>query len=46
MVLVLSISSDSVLYLYQVLSEYSQGFRVLDLNSRVDIRAVAIYKGA
>ena len=35
MVLVLSTSSDSVLYLYQVLSKYLMGFRVTDLNTRV-----------
>ena len=46
MVLALSTLSDSVLYLYHVLSYYLVGFRVTDLNSRVDARVVAIYKGA
>ena len=47
MVLVLSTFSDSVLYLYQVFFQnISQGFRVTDLNIRVDARVVAIYKGA
>ena len=45
MVLILSTLSDSVLYLYQVLSKYLIGFRVMNLNSRVDARVVAIYKG-
>ena len=40
MVLVLPTLSDGVLYLYQDLSKYliSYGFRVADLNSRVDAR--------
>ena len=41
MVLSLSTSSDSVLYLYQVLSKYLIEFLVTDLNSRVDSRVVA-----
>ena len=45
MVLVLSTSSDSVLYLYQVLSKYLLGFRVMDLNSRVHARMVANVDG-
>ena len=44
--LVLYILSDSVLYLDQLCQSISQGFRVTDLNSRVDARVVAIYKGA
>ena len=46
MVLVLSPLSDSVLYLYQVLSKYLIGFQSYRPNSRVDSRVVAIYKGA
>ena len=46
MVLVLSTLSDSVLYLYQVLSQYLIEFQTQDLNSRVDARMVPIYKGA
>ena len=45
MVLVLFTLSDSVLYLYQVLSKYLIGFRVTDLNTRIDARVVAIYIG-
>ena len=50
MVLVLSTLSDSVLYLYQVLSKFcqsiSKGFKVTDLNSWIDASVVTIYKGA
>ena len=47
MVLILSILNDNALYLYQVLSKYLIGFRVTDLNSRVDARVVTeICKGA
>ena len=45
MVLVLSTLSDSVLYLYQVLSKYLTGFRVRDLNIRVDARVVTNVDG-
>ena len=45
MVLVLFTSSDSVLYLYQVLSKYLTGFRVRDLNIRVDARVVTNVDG-
>ena len=45
--LILSILNDNALYLYQVLSKYLIGFRVTDLNSRVDARVVTeICKGA
>ena len=33
--------SDYALYLYQVLPKYPKGFRVTDLDSRVDARVVA-----
>ena len=46
MILVLPTSSDSVLYLYQVLSKYLIGFQSYGPNRRVDARVVAIYKGA
>ena len=43
----LSTLSDHALYLYQVLSSISFGFRVAGLNSRVDARVVTeIGKGA
>ena len=45
MVLVLSTLSDIVLYLYQVLSKYPIGFRVMDLNSRVHARVVSNVAG-
>ena len=45
MALALSTSSNGVLYLYQVLSKYLKGFRVTDLNSRVDTRVVANVDG-
>ena len=37
--------SDGVLYLYQVLLKYLIGFRVTDLNSRVDARVLANVDG-
>ena len=45
MVLVLSISSDSVLYLYPALSKYLIGFQNWDLNSSADARVVANVDG-
>ena len=45
MLLNLSILSDSVLYLYQVLSKYLIRFKVMDLNSRVDARGSQFTKG-
>ena len=40
MELVLSTLSDNALYLYQYLSIYLIGFKVIDLNSRIDARVV------
>ena len=44
-VLVLCTSSDNALYLYQVLPKYLKGFRVTDLDSRVDARVVGNVDG-
>ena len=46
MVLVLFTSSDNALYLYQVLPKISYGFRVPDLNSRVNPRVVINVDGS
>ena len=47
MVLILSISSDNALDLYQVLSKYLIGFQSTDLNSGVGAMVVTeICKGA
>ena len=45
MELVLSTLRDNALYLYQVLSNISYGFRVTDLNIRIDARVVANVDG-
>ena len=40
MELVLSILSDNALYLYHFCQRISYGFKVMDLNSKIDARVV------